>query len=241
MKKTILAKFLIFSGVLSLGIFSIGQAQAVVVAPLPTDSLQSHVSDDVIDNGGGSWTYKFVVHNDEMDEFGRIIMDWELPYFDDMGINNIQSPAGWRYAIETIGQPNQATGWQGVAVWQSPGDPWKTIFDGLYGSEAVNPFNSHSKVLHWYCIGIDVYDCSGILPGQSQAGFSFESGFAEGQAPYQASWDNSQVQTGDPAFPDGAIISLPNSPSINSVPLPGAWLLLITGVTGLSLARRNTH
>ncbi len=242
MKKALFTKSLFLAGAISLGVFA-EQVQAIVTGPIGFGSLDSHVTDDVVDNGGGNWTYNFTVYNDTVPnielEVSNSIVDWELPYFDDMGITNIQSPAGWDYAIETIGQPNQATGWQGVADWQMPGDPWKIFFDGFYGSEAANPFNSHNKVLHWYCIGIYVDDCSAIFPGESQSGFSFDAGFAEGQAPYQASWDNLQVQTGDPAFPDGAIVSLPNSPSINPVPLPGAWMLLITGFAGMTVVRKK--
>ena len=62
---------------------------------------------------------------------------------------------GWSYTIETIGVANPATGWQGVADWQTPGDPWKTEFDNLYGSAANNPFNNHTQVFIGILVGLN--------------------------------------------------------------------------------------
>ncbi len=138
---------------------------------------------------------------------------------------------------------NPGTGWNGVADWQTDGDPWKTFFDGFYGSEATNPYNSGTQVLHWYVPDADFcndevcppqpVDGVFISPQGSLDGFGFTAGFAEGQAPYQASWGEGEIQTGDPAFPDGAIIALPNSPSINPVPLPGALVFFLSGLVGV--------
>lgn len=239
-------KVSVLAGAISVGLLSMGYvAQANAAVSVPIFSLKSHVSDTVIANGSGSWTYDFTVHNDTTPDFyggGDLIVDWELPYFADMGISNIQSPFGWNHNIETIGVTNLTTGWNGIADWQTDGDPWKTFFDDFYGSEAANPYNSGTQVLHWYIPALA--PCNSeicpplpvgavISPQDSLDGFGFTAGFGEGQAPYQASWDQNRIQTGDPAFPDGAIIALPNSPSINPVPLPGALVFFLSGLVGV--------
>lgn len=240
MQKTILTKPAIntfTAAILAMGCVS--QAEAITTVPI--SGLLSHVTDTVTANGSNSWTYDFTVHNDTTGfptTFGdgsfyggeaNIIVDWELPYFTDMGITNIQSPTGWSFAIETIGTPNAVTGWGGVADWQTAGDPWKATFDAAYGSAANNPFNTHTQVLHWYnsesLIGV-----SGIAPQALLSGFSFDAVFGSGQAPYQASWNPTDIQTGDPSFPT---LALPNSPSISQVPLPGALMLMLSGLVGV--------
>ena len=238
----------------------------------------SQVTDNVIDNGG-SFTYEFTVINTSercrldlpgvscnfFETGDPLIIDWELPYFDDAAITNIQSPAGWTFAIETIGVPNLATGWEGVAAWQDPTDPWYAGPD--------SPYTSVTQVLHWYvedtsgcsqfgggdlgdfvlaAVAVDQppVECPGILPEFSSgaisayqpslSGFTFDSIYDSTAAPYQASWFEYPVQTGDPAFPLAA--GIPNSPSLQGtqpVPTPAPLLLLAAASLGLLLKRRS--
>ena len=236
----------------------VGAAGTALIAsfPVPAISYNSHVTDSVTDNGNGTWTYDFTVFNDEPNFYGygfdteavapretatvqaamdttgeiHVIVDWELPYFDDMGITNIQSPENWFYSIETIGVPNATTGWQGTAAWQQDGDPWKDHFDQVYGGADNNPFNNNTKVLHWYTTSNEIW------PQMSLSGFSFTAVFDEGNAPYQTSWNAKEIFTGDPNFPNAG---LPNSPSINPVPLPGTLTLLFAGAGGLAILRKK--
>jgi len=236
-------KFLTLAGAISAGLLS-GYPAGAEAGISAGWERSSHVEDNVIDNSDGTWSYEFTVFNDSFfSGYGGfeqpLINDWELPFFDDMGITDVVQPFGWSASIETIGVANGTTGWDGIAAWQTPGDPWKAIFDGIYGSAAANPFNDpNGQVLHWYTTdfcGGEVELC--ILPGQSLAGFGFDANFAPGQAPYQASWFFQPVQTGDPSFPAAG---LPNSPSINPIPLPGAAVLFSFGLVGLAgVARRR--
>lgn len=65
----------------------------------------------------------------------------------------LSCPHGWAAAIEQVGVPNAATGWEGVAEGQTEGDPRKEIFDAAYGSAADNPFNTIQDVLHFFRTG----------------------------------------------------------------------------------------
>jgi len=234
----------------------VGAAGTALIAsfPVPAISYNSHVTDSVIDNGNGTWTYDFTVYNDEPNSYGygfdteavaprktatvkaattgeiHVIVDWELPYFDDMGITNIQSPYGWNFSLETVGTPNASTGWGGVAQWQQEGDDWKNHFDQVYGGADNNPFNNNTKVLHWYTTSNEIW------PQMSLSGFSFTAVFDKGNAPYQTSWNAKEIFTGDPSFPNAG---LPNSPSINPVPLPGTLTLLFAGAGGLAILRKK--
>ena len=181
-----------------------------------TCSRCSHITDSVVNNNDGTWTYNYILHNDGLifneQELAQLIVDWELPYFNDAAISNIDSPSGWRWAIETIGSPNSSTGWGGNASWQTPGDP---MYQG-----PTSPFTTTAQVLHW-----SIDDASRIFPGESLAGFSFIASFEPTAAPYQASWEDQVVRTGDPAFP---LAGIPASPS--AVPLPASIMLLMGGL-----------
>ncbi len=209
----------------------------------------SLVSDVVADNGNGTWTYNYTVHNtslqDDGNDFEPFIVDWELPWFSDAGITSIMSPAGWAHAIEDVGTPNPFTGWGGVANWQDPADPWY--------AGAGSPFTTVSQVLHWYWCGgsesvafgaaVVVDGCDGsfgesIAPGNELSGFSFIADFDETAAPYQASWQFLPPRTGDPAFPLGG--GIPNSPLVGAVPEPAVLGLLGLGLLLLTVRRRET-
>jgi hypothetical protein len=219
-------------------------------APAASAAYSSHVSDRVVNNGNGSYTYHFTVHNDSTglvfqnsweEEMGYggtvpVVIDWELPWFDDSNIANIQSAYGWSYEIAEIGVPNAATGWTGVANWQNPGDAW---YQG-----PNSPFTTVSKVLHWYSIGGTAY---GIFPEWWREigyldGFSFDSTYGPTGAPYQSSWAFLPLRTGDPAFPlTGGIPNSPMARGINPVPVPAPIVLLGSALVSLlGFSRRRT-
>ena len=228
--------------VFALGALAVQPAEAGVSAGGFTRS--STVTDIVANNGNGTWTYNYTVNNTSQFtaqglERTPLLVDWELPWFGDAGIDiaSIISPNGWAVAIETIGVANAATGWEGIASWQDPSDPF---FAG-----AGSPFTTVTQVLHWYsgcflfggeiggCFGVST---DGILPGGSLSGFSFVAAFDETAAPYQASWAVLPVRSGDPAFPLGGI---PNSPRVQGVPEPGLLGLLGIGLVAAMLGRRR--
>lgn len=192
----------------------------------------SQVTDSVTDNLDGTWTYEFTVHNDsrgwdyliddgaDLVETEPYIIDWELPYFSDSGITSVQSPDGWEWSIEDIGTPDGL--WGGVADWQDPADPF------YFG--ATSPFTTGTQVLHWYTSS-DSVPGTMIEIGESLGGFSFVASYGPGSAPYQASWFQLPVRTGDPAFPFGGV---PASPMARGpvVPLPTSAAI---GLAGLGL------
>lgn len=214
---------------------AISAPEAATVDPFFCDRC-SHVTDIVVDNNDGTWTYNFTVWNDTTSYGGdQRIRDWELPYFSDAGISAVTITApgygGWAWTIETIGIENLATGWTGTAAWQMPGDPF---YAGV-GS----PFTTATQVLHWYTNNF----AAAIAPQDSLGGFGFVAKFGPTAAPYQASWIDLPVRTGDPQFPGAG---LPNSPSVRgtSVPEPATatllafGLLILARVTGRRTPRR---
>ena len=217
----------------------------------------SHVTDVVTQTGADTWHYEFTVFNDATGtgDYGEIpaIVDWELPYFSDMGISNITSPEGWTTSIETIGVANATTGWDGVAAWNDPTDPWYVALDG-----ENNPLFAATEVLHWYCVDPDpVLDLGEVIfggcfngeawpdsiiqPGESLSGFSFDASFGPTQSPYQTSWIEQPVNTGDPAFPGGTGVGSPSalgSTTVN-VPEPSSIALLGLGLIGILASSAN--
>lgn len=234
----------------------IGSASGAVAGAAPSLwERASHVTDTVTDNQNGTWTYGFTVFNDSAqtpdgtDALEPYLVDWELPYFNDagFGLSDVVSPTGWLAAIESVGVANPNTGWDGVASWQDPGDPF------YFGADS--PFTLATQVLHWYsecwaeggltesatttdsigtlaAVGCEGFLDGAIAPGGSLAGFGFIASFDKTAAPYQASWEGLPVRTGDPAFPFGGI---PGSPL--AMPVPPSLPLLLVGIGALVLRR----
>lgn len=239
---------------------AVGFAHAGVSGPWTRDS---RVFDQVVNNNDGTWGYQYTVKNtsfvDPMgtDDRQPIIVDWELPWFGDAGITNIMSPNNWDWSIETVGVANEDTGWEGVARWQDPNDP--------FYAGANSPFSNVQTVLHWYnvcwvqrrgetssiasqsAIAVCEFEFdNAIFPdaegnGGELGGFGFTAEFDQVAAPYQASWALLPVRTGDPAFPLGAF---PNSPALQGgdrplpEPAPLLLLALAAGIAALTGRRR---
>jgi hypothetical protein len=238
----------------ALGLAGAQSSALAAVAPFCPDGPFAGQQSSIVTSGTeeispGVWQYTFRVCNMSDREGGDLIRDWELPYFRDAGINNIQTPFGWAFNIEAVGTPNDATGWDGTAQWQQDGDPWKAIFDAAYGGAALNPYNTNTEVLHFYldqlptfaALAIEVDEsCGFIFPGEGCNSFGFTSTFGPTDAPYQASWVANPPRTGDPSFPGSG---LPNSPSVQRqiIPEPTGLALLAAGLPALFAIRRRSR
>lgn len=258
---------------------SLGMIQNVSAVPVPGDCPDVNfgvserssavISADPDQDTSGNWVYRYRVCNTTdpyyAGGFGNnVIVDWELPWFDDAQISDIVTPIGWRWSIEEVGVQNFATGWgtedtngdgdidadDAVPGWSIDGDPWKDIFDTAYGGAANNPFTNVEKVLHFYtesfqaetlaAVAEEQEFCDLIFEGDNCAGFGFSSPFNAGDAPYQASWLFLPVRTGDPLFPLGQNGGgIPNSPSIQRATIPEPATAALIGVGLLSVAAQR--
>ncbi len=231
------------------------QAAAVVGPPAcpasPAFAGQLHaITSSVTDNGAGVYTYDYRVCNLSSGEDGQSLVDFELPWFDSYGNNvgtgnpilDVFAPEGWHWEIETEGDRDANSGWAGDILWNNAGDLQKAHFDDVFGGAANNPFNFHTRVLHFTTGTIEAW-LDPIAPGGEREGFRIVSTFGRSPvgAPDQSSWANIEPRTGDPDLP---LAGAPGSTEIQralSVPEPGTLGLLGIGLFALlGLGRLRT-
>ena len=230
-----------------------GMASAYTTVPTLWEP-SSQVTDTVTQNGS-KWEYSFTVKNTSALslngnlETEPVIVDWEIPYFDDAGITNILAPGGWGYTIETIGTSNPSTGWGGTAAWQDPNDPM------YWGADS--PYTTATQVLHWFSLcwvtDGEIGDCGSdnessasnlsaltgaIRAGEELSGFGFTANYGPQNGPYQASWADLPVLSGDPQLPFRGIPASPKAKAPQAVPEPAGILLIGLGVAALGFRRR---
>lgn len=203
---------------------------------------------------GPSFSYNFTVCNlsdggffggDEQ-RFADAIRDWELPWDPNAGVENIRTPDGWSWQIETVNEPNDLTGWNGVIEWQDPNDPF---YDDRYAD--------HTQVLHFYtgCGGFEVAARSQITSnddapnclnlrnawifpnGDSLDGFGFDAPVGPTDAPYQASWVELPVNTGDPDNPGAGVPS--NFFAATPIPEPSGLALMSLALLAAGRRKKN--
>ena len=219
---------------------------------IPGASQESAVLSNTIDTGGG-YSYNFTVCNRSDPTLGRndeqgfadLIRDWELPWDPNANIANIRVPFGCDWEIETRGQPNPTTGWEGVIEWPDPNDPF---YDPR--------FANHTQVLHFYtgCGGgfttaatlisdanpnpsdCDFLPNAWIFPNSELSGFGFDAPFNATNAPYQASWVELPVNTGDPDFPTTGV---PLTRGFFATPVPEPSTIALMALGLLVVAKRT--
>lgn len=228
---------------------ALGLALPMAASALPADcpdrifdDQASAVKSETTNNGNDTFNYLFRLCNISGGESPDLIRDWELPFFgtslfdNEAGIGNFVLPTfgdgetnSWGVQIEKKGEPNDNTGWDGVVAWHDPSNPF---FDDRYLAT--------DYVLHFYtgfCEGERCFNGDNIDVGDDRI-FGFTADYGPTGAPYQASWIDRPVRTGDPDFPLGG--GFPNSPSLqqHTIPEPGSLALAALGL-GLLARRRN--
>lgn len=237
-------------------------AQAGAVGPscpgvVIGDPQASAVLSDTFETspGSGVFSYNFTVCNlsdgsffgQDEERFADAIRDWELPWDPAANVDNIRTPDGWSWMIETRDVPNPSTGWAGPIEWQDPNDDF---YDPRYAN--------HTQVLHFYtgCGGFEVatlrssvndeaVDCGAlrnawIFPlGEGfgdnfLSGFGFDAPIGPTNAPYQASWVELPIETGDPDNPGAALTS-----SFFAQPIPEPSSIALMSIALLAAGRRK--